>query len=38
MAALSKQDYLKKYLSENAEEKKKKRRKKVQGAPAKVIK
>ncbi|WAR04469.1 LOW QUALITY PROTEIN: BUD13-like protein [Mya arenaria] len=38
MAAPSKADYLKKYLSENAEEKKKKKRKKLAGAPAKVIK
>ncbi|KAH3691062.1 BUD13 homolog isoform X2 [Dreissena polymorpha] len=38
MAAPIKADYLKKYLSENAEQKKKKKRPKVPGIPAKIIK
>jgi hypothetical protein len=37
MAASSKEEYLKKYLSVNAEEKKKKRKKKPGVAPAKII-
>ena len=37
MAAPSKEEYLKKYLSVNAEEKKKKKRKKPGTAPAKII-
>ena len=38
MAGVSKEEYLKRYLSVNAEEKKKKKRKKVHGQVAKLTK